>query len=180
MALAARSAEGSIARALAGLGERRDRQGNVLAGNTQLGDDVQVENSVLIDCEIQAGHIKDSVLIGTRARVVRADRAFDVESVVDELVLAARAGSYQVVSPEPVAVAVGERVTTLFLPTGEVHLMRVQEDTDLRDKGATYDVPILGNSLSFREAHERMSSGEAEQLLERRGKAIEGVLARWS
>jgi hypothetical protein len=25
-----------------------------------------------------------------------------------------------------------------------------------------------------------MSSGEAEQLLERRGKAIEGVLARWS
>ena len=180
MALAARSAEGSIARALAGLGERRDRQGNVLAGNTQLGDDVQVENSVLIECEIQTGHIKDSVLIGTRARVVRADRAFDVESVVDELVLAARAGSYQVVSPEPVAVAAGERVTTLFLPTGEVHLMRVQEDTDLRDKAVTYDVPILGNSLSFREAHERMSSGEAEQLLERRGKAIEGVLARRS
>ncbi|MDQ2643941.1 MAG: mannose-6-phosphate isomerase, class I [Myxococcota bacterium] len=180
MALAARSAEGSIARALAGLGERRDRQGNILAGDTQLGSDVRIENSVLIDCEIQAGHIQDSVLIGTRARSVRADRAFDVESVVDELVLAARAGSYKVVSPEPVVVAAGERVTTLFLPTGEVHLLRVHEDTDLRDKAANYDVPILGNALSFREAHERMSSGEAEQLFERRQKAVAGVLARRS
>jgi len=179
MALAARSAEGSIARALAGLGERRDRQGNILAGSTELGPDVHVENSVLIDCDIRSGHVKDSVLIGTRARSLRADRAFDVESAVDELVLGARSGSYQVVSPEPVLAAPGERVTTLFLPTGEVHLMRVREDTDLRDKAATYDVPVLGNALSFREAHERMSNGEAEQLLERRRKAIDGVLSRW-
>jgi hypothetical protein len=176
MALTAHSAEGTIARALAGLPERRDKNGNILWGNTQIGD-VQVTNSVLIDCELEKGEVKDSVLIGTRARKILADRAFDVESAVHALSLAPRSGSYKVVSAEPVVAKAGERLTTLFLPDRATALMRVNEETDLRDQAATYDVPILGNALAFRMAHELMSRIEAEELAERRERATNDVLS---
>jgi phosphomannomutase len=175
MALGERSANGAIARALAGVGERRDRQGNVLAGNTSIGD-AHVQNSVLIDCQIEDGIVIDSVLIGTRARRIAADHAFDVESVVRELTLGVRAGSYRVVSAEPVVAAEGERITTVFLPDGSQALLRVHENTDLRDQASTYDQPILGNPLSFRDVHTQMSSMEATALSERRRAAENAVL----
>jgi hypothetical protein len=175
MALAERSARGAIARALAGIGERRDRQGNLLAGDTSIGE-AHVQNSVLIDCQIDDGIVIDSVLIGTRAHRIAADRGFDVESTVRELTLGARAGSYRVVSAEPITASEGERVTTVFLPDGTQALLRAHEATDLRDRQNHYEQPILGNSLSFRAAHEQMSRMEADELERRRTEAQAAVL----
>ncbi len=160
---------GTIARALAGLPEKRDANHNILM-NSETGQ-ARVVNSVLIDCRIESGEIEDSVLIGTHGRMVRAQEAFDVGSSVAQLTLGRRAGSYKVVSSEPVYANDGERMTTLFLPGGQEVLMRVHEDTDLRDKPTTYDVPILGNPISFKEAHRQMCEIEPAELENRRKSA---------
>jgi hypothetical protein len=73
------------------------------------------------------------------------------------------------VSDVPVSVAAGERVTTLFMPRHGTHLMRVHEHTNLRDTPATYDVPICGNSVSFKDAHEDMGRITVEELEQTRG-----------
>jgi hypothetical protein len=42
--------------------------------------------------------------------------------------------------------------------------MRVHEHTNLRDTAATYDVPIFGNPVSFKAAHEDMGKITVEEL----------------
>lgn len=165
--LAAPSAEGRIVRALAGVPEAADEAGNRIVGEVRLGPGVEVRNSVLIDVVIEDGRVEDSVLIGTRAGRVAATGAFDLLSTAASLDLAARAGTYKVVSAEPVIAGPGERLTTVFLPEGEV-LLRVHEDTPLRDRASTYDVPILGNPMSFAEAHERASASDPDETEARR------------
>jgi mannose-6-phosphate isomerase class I len=157
---------GVVARALAGLGEP-DAEGNVRAGDTRLGPGVRVRGSVLIDAHVQDGCVEDSVLVGTRCGTLDARGALDVESVAADLRLEPRAGSYRLLAAEPVALGPGERVTTVVFPEGAVDL-RVHEDTDLRDRAASYDVPILGNPLSFREAHARAAAADPAALEDRR------------
>jgi hypothetical protein len=55
------------------------------------------------------------------------------------------------------------------MPTHGTHLMRVHEHTNLRDTAATYDVPIFGNPVSFKEAHEDMGRITIEALEHARG-----------
>ena len=176
MALADEGAAGRIARALAGIDTPRDAAGNILFGTTRLGPDVQARGSVFINAEVTAGCIENSVLIGTRAHTVTAERAFDLMSIARSLSLAPRSGSYKVVSDESVSAAFGERVTTVFLPD-ESFLMRVTEDTDLKDRKRTYDVPILGNAISFDEAHKRVTKADPGQLEARRSAAGRNVEA---
>jgi phosphomannomutase len=164
---------GTITRALAGLTAQRDAHNNILI-NSEIGH-ARVVNSVLIKCRIGAGEITDSVLIGTCADSIRAEGSFDVESTVASLTLKRRSGSYKVVSNASVTAAEGERVTTLFLPEGHEVLMRVHEDTDLRNKPTTYDVPILGNAISFKDAHNQMSNIDPLELERRRSAAIARV-----
>ena len=161
-----RGAFGTIARALAGLPDARDSNGNILV-NSQIGS-ARVTNSVLIDCQIESGELSDSVLIGTHGRTVRANEAFDIGSTVREMTLRPRAGSYKVFSSAPVIADDGERITTLFLHDGRDVLMRVHEDTDLRDKKVNYDLPILGNPLSFKDAHSQMSGIDPVEIAARR------------
>lgn len=174
MALRDPGPDGRIARALAGIVETRDSDGNLVAGTTVLGPGVRARNSVLIDVDIDEGEIEGSVLVGTRCGRLIARDAFDVGSVATELSLAPRAGAYRIVSADPVSLAEGERATTVFLPTGEV-LLRVDEDTDLRDRGATYDVPLPGNPLSFRDAHEQVIAADPAELEARRERRIAEV-----
>lgn len=174
-ALRSDTVDGTIARALAELPEAPDANGNWIAGDTTLGPDVSVKNSVIIDASVAAGHVHDSVLLGTRCGTVKADAAFDVGSTASALTLHPRAGSYKVVSDAPVEVPAGERRTTVFLPDG-AHLMGVHEDTDLRDKASTYDVPLPGNALSFRDAHARAVSGDPAALRAARSRAQQAVL----
>ena len=167
MALRAPGPSGEVARALAGLSPTPDSQGNWIAGSTRLGPGVEVHRSVLIDVQVSAGRIEDCVLIGTRADEVHAVRAFDVESSVRRLHLGPRAGSYKVVAPEMVRLGPGERAASVFLDSGPL-LARVHEDSDLRDRASTYDVPILGNPLPFAELHRRVLQGDPAAVEERR------------
>lgn len=173
--LAKDDARGDIARALAGIDVAPDADGNRLV-RSSIGR-ARVRRSVLVDCTVEDGVIEDSVLIGTRAGVVQARHAFDVQSVAPALTLGERAGSYKVVSEAPVTADALERVTTLFLPERAV-LVRVREDTDLRDRAANYDRPILGNPISFRDAHRILSELDPDVLEARRSAEIRVVLAR--
>jgi phosphomannomutase len=173
LALNDRGASGTIARALAGLRQTRDANNNILV-NSAIGE-ARVVNSVVIDCQIQSGEIANSILIGTRGGTLQVKEGFDIGSTVREMSLGRRAGAYKVVSRELVSAREGERITTLFLPDGRDVLMRVHEDTDLRNKRSNYDVPILGNAISFREAHTLMSSIDPVELENRRNRAAQAV-----
>ena len=171
-----RGPNGDIARALAAVDAPRDPNGAILVGECSIAPGTVVRDSVLVNARIAGGgRVVGSVLVGTQARTVDARGAFDVLSVVTDLGLAPGAGTYRVVSTEPVRAGPGERVTTLFLPGREV-LARVLEETDLRDRSQNYDRAVLGNPISFREAHETMSSQSHEELTARREAAERKVL----
>ena len=163
--------QGAVARLLAGLPEVADADGNRLGGSNHLGPHVRVRNSVLIDVSIDSGDIVDSVLIGTRAGHVRAVEAFDVLSAAPHLDLAARAGTYRVVTNRAERVEEGHRRTVVFFPEGPVRL-DVHEATDLRDRPATYEVPVLDNAMSFQEAHQRILKADPEAVASRRSHAV--------
>jgi len=161
---------GTIARALAEVPELPDAQGNRLVGHTELGPDVSVTGSVLIDASVHRGEVRDSVLLGTRGGTVLADNAFDIGSTVSALTLGPRSGGYKIVTSTPVVVGEGERCTSVFLPEGAL-LMRVHESTDLRDKPATYDVPLAPNAISFKDAHAKAMAGDPKTLRQARIRA---------
>jgi len=148
------SPHGAVTRALAGLPAEPDANGNWIADDCELGPDVRVRDSVLLGVRVASGEIVRSVMLGTTAARVRAEDAFDHGTLAPELTLGQRSGSYRIIADSPVVVPPGERLTTVFLPDGPVTL-RVHETTALRDRANCYDVPILGNPLSFRDAHQR-------------------------
>src|SRR6266581_183472 len=157
--------KGDILRALADIRDQRDEHGNIIVGDSYISQNITVRNSALINVTLTGqGRIEHSVLIGTRAGNINIENGFDVLSTAPGLQVASRGGMYKVVSDVPVSVAEGERVTTLFMPTHGTHLMRVHEHTNLRDTAATYDVPICGNPVSFKDAHENMGRITVEEL----------------
>ena len=115
------------------------------------------------------------MLIGTRAGDVEIRDGFDVLSTAACLRIEPRGGTYKVVSSLPIHAGPGERLTTLFLPTLGARLFRVNEETDLKNKAATYSVPILNNPLSFQQAHAEMGALGTEALSQRRHEA-EGIV----
>ena len=169
LALRDRGPDGRIARALAGLTGEFDAHGNLLCGDTVLGPEVTVRDSVLVDARVDRGEVTGSVLLGTRCGTLVAREAFDLESTAATLDLAPRAGAYKVIGEDPVSAGPGERVTTVFLPGGEA-LLRVHEDTDLRDRAANYDRPILGNAVSFAAAHAAVTAADPADLELRRAR----------
>ncbi len=177
LALRGHGPAGRIARALAGLEGEFDRHGNLLCGDTVLGPGVTVRDSVLVDARIDAGEIAGSVLLGTRCGTLVAREAFDLESTAVALDLAPRSGSYKVVGEAAVTAGPGERVTTVFLPDGE-ELLRVHEDTDLRDRAANYDQPILGNRIAFGAAHAAVTAADPADLERRRERRRQEVAAK--
>jgi len=157
--------EGEILRALGDIPDQRDENGNIIVGDSYISQNITVKNSVLINVTLTGqGRIENSVLIGTRAGNIDMENGFDVLSTATSLHVSSRGGTYKVVSDVPVSVAAGERVTTLFMPTHGTYLMRVHEHTNLRDTAATYDVPIFGNPVSFKDAHEDMGRITVEEL----------------
>ncbi|HEY1490542.1 MAG TPA: hypothetical protein VGF90_05835, partial [Verrucomicrobiae bacterium] len=176
MALNEAGPPGETARAIAGLPSDRDAQGNLIVNST-IAPGVRVSNSVLINATITGrGTVERSVLIGTRAGNIEAREGFDVLSTVTDLRLDPRGGTYKVVASQPVHADPRERLTTLFLPPLGPRIFRVLEDTDLKNKAANYAVPILGNPLSFREAHAEMGALATKILEKCRREAEAAVL----
>jgi len=170
MALNEPGPKGDILRALADFPDQRDEHGNIIVGDSYISQNITVKDSVLINVTLTGqGRIEHSVLIGTRAGNIDMENGFDVLSTATSLQVSSRGGTYKVVSDVPVSVAAGERVTTLFMPTHGTHLMRVHEHTNLRDTTAMYDVPICGNPVSFKDAHEDMGRITVEELEQARG-----------
>lgn len=161
---------GTIARALAEVPELPDANGNRIVGDTQLGSEVAVTGSVLIDTRLHSGEVRDSVLLGTRSGTVTATSAFDIGSTVSTLTLRPGSGGYKIVSGGSVTLGEGERCTSVFLPEGAL-VMRVHESTDLRDKPATYDVPLPPNAISFKDAHAKAMAGDPKTLRQARIRA---------
>ena len=69
-------------------------------------------------------------------------------------------------------------LTTLFLPALGPQLFRVQEETDLKDKAKNYARAILGNPLSFQQAHAEMGALGIDALKQKRSEAEAAVLAK--
>lgn len=179
MALNAPGPQGDIVRALANIPAKRDARGNIIVGDSYISPHIRVTHSVLINVKLTGqGHVTNSVLIGTQAGHITIENGFDVLSTAFSLHVSSRGGTYQVVSDVPVSVAAGERATTLFMPTYGTHLMYVHEHTNLRDTAATYDVPILGNPVSFKDAHEDMGKITVEALERVRSARKARVMAR--
>jgi hypothetical protein len=176
MALNEPGPKGDILRALADISDQRDEHGNIIVGDSYISQNITAKNSVLINVTLTGqGRIEHSVLIGTRAGDIDMVHGFDVLSTVTSLQVSSRGGTYKVISDVPVSVAAGERVTTLFMPTHGTQLMRVHEHTNLRDTAATYDVPIFGNPVSFKVAHEDMGRITIEALEHARGAKLPSV-----
>lgn len=177
-ALNAAGPAGEVARAIAGIPGTRDANGNILINST-VSSTIQVRDSVLINAHLFGrGTVERSVLIGTRVGDIEARDAFDVQSTASALTIEPRGGTYKVVSKEPVVAGADERVTTLFLPALGAQLFRVREDTDLKDKAKNYATAILGNPLSFQQAHAEMGALGIEVLKQKRSEAEAAVLAR--
>lgn len=176
MALVQDGPSGEVARSLAGLSETRDANGNILVGNTYLGEAVVAKNSIFIDAHIDEGNIEQSVLIGTRAGHLQARKAFDVQSTVKEMVLSPRSGTYKVVSRDPVHIELGGRATTIFLPDGEA-LYQITEDTPLKGSASAYSEPILENPMSFRDTHKIVSKADPETTEQQRTNKREEIEA---
>jgi phosphomannomutase len=178
MALNDGGPEGEIVRAIANIPSHRDENGNIIVGENSVAPGVTVKNSVLINAKITgAGSVEDSVLIGTRTGDIQAKQAYDFGSKVPALTLDPRSGTYKVIRESPVHARLRMRLTTLFMPTYGTHLMKVYEGTDLRNTEVTYNVPILGNAVSFKQAHEDMGKMTIEQLKQVREKKEKEVLA---
>lgn len=176
MALRERSPVGAIARALAGLPDAFDERGNLISEDSRLGA-VDARDSVFLGVELEEGQVRDGVLVGSRCRRVDVQGGFDVRSVTDALRIDPQGGAYRVVSRASVHVPPRERATTLFLPEGPT-LMRVSEDTELRDRPNAYDVPIAGNPMSFAEARARVLEEDPEAWVQRRAQAEAEVQAK--
>jgi phosphomannomutase len=167
---------GDVARAIAGLPLQRDAQGNYMV-QSSVAPGVRVRHSVLIHAHLSGhGVVEHSVLVGTRARNIWATQGFDVLSTVADLHLEPRSGTYKVVAGLPVHARPGERLTTLFLPSMGPQIFRVLETTNLKARAANYDTPILGNPLSFQQAHLEMGALEMGVLEARRLAAERAVL----
>jgi hypothetical protein len=97
--------------------------------------------------------------IGTRAYAMRSRGAFDMGSIPRDPALDTVPAVTKLLSARRTA-----SIDTFSARwKRDVHF-RVHEDTDLRNRAETYDVPILGNLLSFRVAHEAMSAMDHVQL----------------
>ncbi|MFC1643998.1 hypothetical protein ACFL5C_01570, partial [Candidatus Omnitrophota bacterium] len=99
--------------------------------------------------------------------------AFAVRSVrMGRTRMKAKSGIYESLGAGELVLEEGMRHVTVLTSKGPAH-MKVSEDTNLRDKAQTYNVPIFDNEISFEEAYNEMFGVSMEKLEERRKRWIE-------
>ncbi len=171
--------DGIVARKIEGISGVRDANGNIII-NSEISEDVKVRNSVIINSKITgAGKVNGSVIKDSTLGDVEITDSFAVSSSrTGKTVLNQHSGIYKSLGSKLDDLALDEKMRhgTVLTDNGPVGMM-VSEDTNLRDKNNTYNVPIYNNELSFKETHEVMAGVSMEELERRRQEAL-GEIAR--
>ncbi|MBL7073106.1 MAG: hypothetical protein ISS33_04945 [Candidatus Omnitrophica bacterium] len=164
------SAKGIIGRKIAKIPETRDKNGNIILNST-IAPEVKVSGSTIVGSKITgAGVVENSVIIDSEIASPRIFEAFAVRSVRrGGTELKKNSGLYESFGREPLVLEEGMRYVSVLTASGKTDMM-VSEDTNLRDKENTYDVPIFGNEISFKEAYDKMVGTSIEEIEKRRTK----------
>ncbi|MFH1664518.1 MAG: hypothetical protein ABIA77_00005, partial [Candidatus Omnitrophota bacterium] len=166
-------ARGIIARTVAGLPEDRDKGGNIIV-NSRIGPHVEVVDSVIVNSDLSGkGKVEKSVILDSEFRDIEMSGAFAVRSIrTGRTALKDKSGLYESLGAEDLALEEGMRHVSVLTEKGKAD-MTVSEDTDLRDKDRNYNVPVLGNSMSFLEAYNVMLGASMKELERRRAEVAD-------
>lgn len=172
-----RGPRGAIARKLEDIPDKQGKNGNIIVGS-KISPDVEITDSVIINSAITGkGKIEGSVVKDSTINDIEMTEAFAVSSFrTGKTVLKKNSGIYKSLSSvlDTLTLEEGMRHGTLLTSEGPVD-MTVAESTNLRDKENTYDIPIFGNKLSFKEAYDEMFGISAEELERRRTEALNTI-----
>lgn len=167
-----KGAAGVIARKIANIPDARDENGNIIV-DSKINPDVIVKDSVIVNSILTgSGKIERSVIIDSELGDVGITGAFVVRSVrTGRTVLAERSGIYNSLGADELVLEKGMRHVSVLTSKRKVD-MKCAEETDLRDKENTYNVPISGNDISFSDAYNEMLGVSMEELEKRRAEEI--------
>ncbi len=175
LSLMGTGAKGVIGRKIAGVPEERDKNGNIVFNST-VSPEVKVSGSIIVNSTITGrGAIENSVIIDSEIESPEVKEAFAVRSVRrGKTVLKDKSGIYESFGKEPLVLEEGMRHVSVLADSGKTDMM-VSEDTNLRDKEHTYDKPIFGNEISFKEAYDKMVGTSMREIEERRAQVMENL-----
>jgi len=180
LALNDKGARGVIARKVANIPGVRDENGNIIV-DSEISPDVKVKDSVIVNSKITGkGTITGSVIMDSELDNVKITDAFAVRSArLGNTVLEKKCGIYNSLGVNDLTLKTIEKIEdgetktygmrhiSVLTSKGKID-MEVAENTDLRDKKNTYNVPIFGNDISFEDAYNEMFGVSMEELERRR------------
>jgi hypothetical protein len=142
-------AAGEVTRALFGITERPDANGNIVL-NSQIAEGARVSNSVIIGSEIRDGSsvINNGIVVGGRhGRVTMPDGGIALFCASHALTFEGPSALALRSIGDDIRLPGGGRHTTLFGPGGPLPMTGSESINDY-DK-SDYTDPILGNAISF-------------------------------
>ncbi|MBD3295808.1 MAG: hypothetical protein GF392_00385 [Candidatus Omnitrophica bacterium] len=161
--------EGEVARKIAGLdGLSPDPKGNIIV-DSQISPEADISGSVVVNSSMTgAGKVENSVILDSSFAGLDARGAFAVRSRrLGSTRLDRHSGLYESYGTGDLELEEGMRHVSVLTGQGKKDLM-VSEDTDLRDKKRTYDMPVFGNDISFEQAYNEMFGVSIRQIERRR------------
>lgn len=172
LSLAGQDEKGVISRKISRIPEKRDENGNIII-NSQISSEVRVSDSTIINSIVKGrGVIKLSVILDTELYDPDVREAFAVRSKrLGRTILKENSGIYESLGKEPLTLEKGMRHVSVLTASRKLD-MRVSEETNLRDKEKTYNVPIFGNDISFKNAYDKMFGTSKEEIEKRRAEIV--------
>jgi len=170
LSLLSEKPDGRVGRKIAGITEGKDKNGNIIV-NSKVASSVEIKNSIIINSEIYGtGNINESVVTDSTMGPCEVVRSFVVKSCrTGKTVLDKHSGLFESFGSEDLFLEEGMRHVSIFSAEGKIDL-KVSETTNLRDTENTYNVPIYGNSISFKEVYEEMFGVSSDEIEKRRKK----------
>lgn len=170
---------GEITRKLENISEKRDSRGNIII-NSRIDKDISVEYSIIINSTLTGiGKIEKSVIKDSHLHNPVLNNAFSVLSIrpAGTTHLHEESGLYRSIGNTDLECGHRMRHGTLITKT-KVFDMMVSEQTNLRDRDHTYNIPVFDNEISFAEAYDEMFGVSEEELDNRRKTYIESILKK--
>ena len=175
MSLQKNNEKGFIARRIAGVDTKKDKNGNIII-DSKINKNCVITNSIIIGATIKAeGEIVNSVIIDSTFDALKSVNAFAIRSYrLGKTVLSADSGLYESLGREGLTLEEKMRHVSILTSSEKVDMM-VSEETNLRDKKNNYNAGIFGNKYSFGEIYKEMMSVGASELERRRAEVISGL-----